>query len=64
MRALRWLWVRLKLFVEPSAAVGLAALLGGKIEAPGKRVGVILSGGNADPLAVARRIDALPADAW
>jgi threonine dehydratase len=64
VRALAWLWMRLKLFVEPSAAVGLAALLAGKIGAGGKRTGIILSGGNADPLAVARRIDALPAGSW
>lgn len=64
VRALAWLWIRLKLFVEPSAAVGLAALLSGKIPARGKRVGVVLSGGNADPLSVARRIDALSVDSW
>ena len=64
VQALKWLWIRLKLFVEPSAAVGLAALLTAKIAGRGKRIGVVLSGGNADPLAVARRIDALPADAW
>jgi len=64
VRALAWLWIRLKLFVEPSAAVGLAALIAGKVDARGKRTGIILSGGNANPLAVARRIDSLPAGAW
>src|SRR5690606_14232685 len=44
VRALAWLWIRLKLFVEPSAAVGLAALIAGKVDARGKRTGIILSG--------------------
>ena len=44
--------------------VGLAALLSGAIEARDKRVGLILSGGNAEPLAVARRIDSLSSEPW
>ena len=39
----------LKLVVEPGGAVALAALLSGKARARGKRVGVVLSGGNVDP---------------
>ena len=38
----------LKLVVEPGGAVALAALLAGKIDARGKVVGIMLSGGNAD----------------
>ena len=38
----------LKVAVEPSAAVGYAAIAGGGIDVAGKRVGVILSGGNVD----------------
>jgi threonine dehydratase len=38
----------LKLVVEPGGAVALAALLAGKIDASGKTVGIVLSGGNAD----------------
>ncbi len=49
LRALRWLWWRMKLVVEPSAAVPLAALLSGALAVEGRRVGVILSGGNVDP---------------
>lgn len=45
---LQFLWTRLKLVVEPSAAVALAPALSGKIAQPGQRIGVILSGGNAD----------------
>lgn len=46
--ATRFLWERLKLVAEPSAAVPIAALLNGAIDARGLRVGVILSGGNVD----------------
>ncbi len=38
----------LKLVVEPGGAVGLAALLSGRIEAKGKNVVIVLSGGNVD----------------
>jgi threonine dehydratase len=42
------LWERMKIVVEPSGAVSAAPVLGRKIGAIGKRVGVILSGGNLD----------------
>jgi threonine dehydratase len=45
--AVRVLFYRLKLVVEPSGALGLAALLSGRTQGHG-RVGVILSGGNID----------------
>ena len=45
---LQFLWTRLKLVVEPSAAVALAPAFTGKISQPGQRIGVILSGGNVD----------------
>jgi threonine dehydratase len=38
----------LKLLIEPSAAVPVAALLAGKMGAPGQRIGIVLSGGNVD----------------
>ena len=38
----------LKLLIEPSSAVPLAALIEGRIGSPGARVGVIVSGGNVD----------------
>jgi threo-3-hydroxy-L-aspartate ammonia-lyase len=47
MEAVRVLFYRLKLVVEPSGVLGLAALLTGKVSPQG-RVGVILSGGNVD----------------
>ena len=48
LRAMFMVWERMKLVVEPTGALGLAALLQGKVEVRGKRVGVIFSGGNAD----------------
>jgi threonine dehydratase len=47
LRAMFWIWERMKLVVEPTGALGFAALLNKKIDASG-RVGVILSGGNVD----------------
>jgi len=38
----------MKIIVEPSGAVPLAALLGNKINVENQRVGIILSGGNID----------------
>ena len=47
--AVRFLFYRLKLVVEPSGALGVAALLEGRAPVPpGGRVGVIISGGNVD----------------
>ena len=46
--AMRLVWERMKLIVEPSGAVPLAAVLKAKDKLKGKRVGVILSGGNVD----------------
>lgn len=46
--AMRWIWERMKLVVEPSAAVPVAAVLDGKVPVSGRRVGIVLSGGNVD----------------
>jgi threonine dehydratase len=46
--AMRLVWERMKILIETSSAVPVAALLSGKIDAKGKRVGIILSGGNVD----------------
>jgi threonine dehydratase len=48
VRAMRLLWEKLKMIVEPSSAVPLAMLLEHKISLDKLRVGVILSGGNVD----------------
>ncbi|HSB61616.1 MAG TPA: threonine/serine dehydratase, partial [Vicinamibacteria bacterium] len=48
--AVRFLALRVRVVVEPTGAVAVAAVLGGKLGLPpGARVGVILSGGNIDP---------------
>lgn len=44
--AMAFLFDRMKLVTEPSGAIAVAALLTGKIKAAGKRIGVIVSGGN------------------
>jgi threonine dehydratase len=46
--AMRLIWERMKLVVEPSAAVPLGALLAGRVDVSGRRVGIVLSGGNVD----------------
>ena len=48
VRAMRMIWERAKLVVEPSAAVPLACLLERRFDVEGKRVGIIVSGGNVD----------------
>jgi threonine dehydratase len=48
LRTMFYLWERLKLIVEPTGALGAAAALEGTFPIRGKRVGVILSGGNVD----------------
>lgn len=48
IRAMRLIWERMKIIVEPSAAVPLGALLGRSVDVQGKRVAIILSGGNVD----------------
>jgi threo-3-hydroxy-L-aspartate ammonia-lyase len=54
--AVRFLFLRVKIVVEPSGALGVAALLSGAIRPEG-RVGVILSGGNVDPETMAAILD-------
>lgn len=46
--AMRLIWARMKLVVEPSAAVPLAAVLSGRMDVAGKQIGILLSGGNVD----------------
>src|SRR5438093_4467248 len=51
--AMRTIWETMKIVIEPSAAVPYAAVIENKIAIEGKRVGIILTGGNID-------LDALP----
>jgi len=53
VEAMRFLWERMKLVVEPTGALAAAAVLKGRVEVRDRRVGVILSGGNVDLKAVA-----------
>ena len=46
--AMRIIWERMKIIIEPSSAVPLAAILEGKIDIKNKKAGIILSGGNLD----------------
>ena len=48
VEAMRMIWERMKIIIEPSSAVPLAAILEGKIDIQNKKVGIILSGGNLD----------------
>lgn len=48
LKALKLIWTRMKIVIEPSSAVAFAALLKEKHHFTNKRVGVIISGGNVD----------------
>jgi threo-3-hydroxy-L-aspartate ammonia-lyase len=51
--AMRFFAERMKMVVEPTGCLGAAALLEGVVQAPGRRVGVVISGGNVDLAAYA-----------
>jgi threo-3-hydroxy-L-aspartate ammonia-lyase len=53
VEAMRFLWERMKLVVEPTGALATAGVLSGAINVRDKRVGIILSGGNVDLRAIA-----------
>ncbi|PYK09109.1 MAG: serine dehydratase, partial [Verrucomicrobia bacterium] len=46
--AMRMIWETMKIIVEPSSAVPYAAVMKGRINVAGQRVGIILTGGNVD----------------
>ena len=48
IRDMRNVWERMKIIIEPSCAVPVSALMDGKISVQGKKVGIILTGGNVD----------------
>ncbi len=58
LRSVYWIWERMKIVVEPTGALAAAALLQGKLEqrhaCRGKRIGIVVSGGNADIRALCR----------
>ena len=53
LHAMRAIWEVMKIIVEPSGAVAYGALVDGQLDLPGRRVGIILTGGNLD-------LDSLP----
>jgi threonine dehydratase len=53
VRAMRMTWEKMKIVIEPSAAVPYAAVLEKKLDVRDRRVGIILTGGNLD-------LDSLP----
>jgi threonine dehydratase len=48
VEAMRFILLRMKLLVEPTGALGAAAVLSGKLPTDVRKVGVVLSGGNVD----------------
>jgi len=48
VEAMRLIWERMKIIIEPSSTVPLAVILENKIDVKNKKVGIILSGGNLD----------------
>ena len=60
LRSMFWIWERMKIVVEPTGALAAAALLERKLEGrhelEGRRVGILISGGNADIRALSRLI--------
>jgi threonine dehydratase len=48
LRAMFYLWSRLKIVVEPAGSLSLAPLLAGMLPLSGKRIGLLISGGNID----------------
>jgi threo-3-hydroxy-L-aspartate ammonia-lyase len=63
LKSMFFLWERMKVVVEPTGALAACALLEKKVEATGKRVGVVLSGGNVDLAWAARMLQPGPAQA-
>jgi threonine dehydratase len=58
LRSLFWIWERMKIVAEPTGVLAATALLEGKLDGrhdyEGKRIGVVISGGNADIKALCR----------
>ena len=48
IQAMRLIWERMKIIIEPSSAVPLAAILERKVDVENQRAGIIISGGNLD----------------
>jgi threonine dehydratase len=62
VEAMVFLFDRMKLVAEPSGAVGVAALLSGRLDARGRTVGVVISGGNVGAARFAELVSTAAAD--
>jgi threonine dehydratase len=62
--AVRYAFEKLKLVIEPGGAVGLAAVLAGKVVTRGRTIGLIASGGNVDAALYARLIQEATASSF
>jgi len=60
VETMRFFASRMKLVVEPTGCLAAAAVLQGRIAVRGKRVGVLVSGGNVDPARFAELLLGLP----
>ncbi|HSG75878.1 MAG TPA: threo-3-hydroxy-L-aspartate ammonia-lyase [Burkholderiales bacterium] len=58
LEAMFFLWERMKIVVEPTGALAACALLEQKLDVAGKKVGVVISGGNVDLAWAAARLQA------
>jgi threonine dehydratase len=56
LKSMFFLWERMKIVVEPTGALAACALLEKKLDANGKKVGVVISGGNVDLAWAARQL--------
>ncbi len=56
LKSMFFLWERMKMLVEPTGALAACALLENKLDAKGKKVGVVISGGNVDLAWAARQL--------
>ncbi|HET6849411.1 MAG TPA: pyridoxal-phosphate dependent enzyme [Gaiellales bacterium] len=63
LAAMRFAFDRMKVVLEPSGASALAALIAGRVQLPGRRVGVVLSGGNVGAERFASLVQAAAPDA-
>lgn len=48
IEAMRFIWERMKMIIEPSCAVPIAAIFEGKIDVTNQKVGIVITGGNVD----------------
>jgi len=62
VRTMEFVWTRMKLIVEPTGVLGLAAVFNRRFEVEGKKIGVIISGGNVDLAAAIRWFQSLAAE--